>query len=57
MKESMLFGLAVGMVAGALLFKHCESCKDVVNKGEKALKQEIESITGQKNKKKSTSKQ
>lgn len=57
MKESVLFGLAVGMVAGALLFKHCESCKDVVNKGEKALKQEIESITGQKNKKKSTSKQ
>lgn len=50
MKESMLFGLAVGMVAGALLFKHCDSCKEVVNKGENAIKKEIENMTGSKKK-------
>ena len=50
MKESMLFGLAAGMVAGALLFKHCDSCKEVVNKGENAIKKEIENMTGSKKK-------
>ena len=54
MKEGMLFGLAVGMIAGALLFKHCEPCKEMINQGEKMIKKEIQGMT--ENKKKSTTK-
>ena len=54
MKEGMLFGLIVGMVAGALLFKHCEPCKEMINQGEKMVKKEIQDLT--ESKKKSTSK-
>ena len=50
LKDSMLFGLAVGMIAGALLFKHCEPCKEIVNQGEKAIKKEIAQMTESKNK-------
>lgn len=54
MKEGMLLGLAVGMIAGALLFKHCEPCKELVDKGEKAVKKEIRDLT--ETKKKTTNK-
>ena len=54
MKDGMLFGLAVGMIAGALLFKHCQPCKELVNQGEKAIKKEIRDMT--ETKKKTTSK-
>lgn len=54
MKDGMLLGLAVGLIAGAMLFKHCDCCQDVFNKGEKAIKSELDSLSN--NKKKSNSK-
>ena len=47
-KEGMLFGLAVGLIAGALLFKHCEPCKEFVNQSENAIKKEIDDMTSKK---------
>ncbi|MBP3619789.1 MAG: hypothetical protein J6J24_03915 [Clostridia bacterium] len=45
MKELyMLFGFGAGLVAGALLYKHSQEAKQLVNKGEKAVKQEMENI-------------
>ena len=45
MKEIwMVMGFGAGLVAGALLYKHCEDAKKLVNKGEKAVKQEVESL-------------
>ena len=51
MKEGMLAGLLIGMVAGALLFKHCGPCKDIVNQGEQFVKKEIENMTDNKKQK------
>ena len=44
MRDSLLIGVVLGLVGGALLFKHSPAAKDIVNKGEKAVKQEINSI-------------
>ena len=45
MKEiCMLFGFGAGLVAGALLYKHSQDAKRLVNKGENAVKQEMENI-------------
>lgn len=45
MKEIwMVMGFGAGLVAGALLYKHCEDAKKLVNKGEKAVKQEVENL-------------
>lgn len=45
MKEIwMVVGFGAGLVAGALLYKHCEDAKKLVNKGEKAVKQEVENL-------------
>ena len=45
MKEIwMIMGFGAGLVAGALLYKHCDDAKKLVNKGEKAVKQEVESL-------------
>ncbi len=41
MKEGLFVGMALGLVTGALLFKHSEAAKEIVNKGEKAVKKEI----------------
>ena len=41
MKEGLFVGVAIGLVTGALLFKHSETAKEIVNKGEKAVKKEI----------------
>ncbi len=41
MKEGLIVGMAIGLVTGALLFKHSETAKEMVNKGEKAVKKEI----------------
>ena len=46
MKETvMLLGFGMGLVAGALLYKYCEPCKEAVNKGEKAVMKEVEKAT------------
>ena len=45
MKEIwMVMGFGAGLVAGALLYKHCDDAKKLVNKGEKAVKQEVDSL-------------
>lgn len=45
MKEIWLvMGFGAGLVAGALLYKHCDDAKKLVNKGEKAVKNEVESL-------------
>ena len=45
MKDIMLVvGFGAGLVAGALLYKHSQEAKTLVNKGEKAFKNEVESM-------------
>ena len=45
MKEIwMVVGFGAGLVAGALLYKHCEDAKKLVNKGGKAVKKEVENM-------------
>ena len=40
MKE-ILFGMAVGVVLGALLYKNNDTAKEIVNKGQKKIKIEV----------------
>ena len=45
MKELMMVvGFGAGLVAGALLYKHSQEAKQLVNKGEKAVKKEVENM-------------
>lgn len=45
MKEfTMLLGFGMGLVAGALLYKYSKDAKTLVDKGEKAVMQEVEKI-------------
>lgn len=45
MKEIwMVMGFGAGLVTGALLYKHSQEAKKLVNKGEKAVKQEVEML-------------
>ena len=61
MKEIwMVVGFGAGLVAGALLYKHCDDAKKLVNKGEKAVKEEVENlkqVVNPKSKKQTKSKQ
>ncbi len=40
----LLMGFGAGLVAGALLYKHSQEAKQLVNKGEKAVKEEMENV-------------
>lgn len=45
MKELwMVFGFGAGLVTGALLYKHSQDAKKLVNKGEDAVKKEMENL-------------
>ncbi len=45
MKDMMsLLCFGAGIVAGALIYKHSQDAKRLVNKGEKAVRQEVEMI-------------
>ncbi len=45
MKEIwMIMGFGAGLVTGALLYKHCQEAKQLVNSGEKIVKQEVEML-------------
>ncbi len=45
MKEVfMIVGFGAGLITGMLLYKHCDDAKKIVNKGEKAVKQEVENL-------------
>lgn len=51
MKEGMVFGLVVGLTLGALLFKHCPPAKELYNRGEEAVKNELNNIVKEMDKK------
>lgn len=57
----MIIGFGVGLVAGALLYKHSQDAKQIVNKGEKTVMQEVENmkdmVKTQKNKQKTAQEQ
>jgi len=40
----MITGFGAGLVTGALLYKHSQEAKQLVNKGEKAVKKEVENL-------------
>ena len=45
MKEIwMVVGFGAGLVTGALLYKHSQDAKKLVNKGEEAVKTEVENL-------------
>lgn len=45
MKELMLLvGFGAGLVTGALLYKHSQDAKNLVNKSEKAVKKEMQDM-------------
>ena len=45
MKEIwMVVGFGAGLVTGVLLYKHSQEAKQLVNKGEKAVKKEVENL-------------
>ena len=46
MKE-ILFGMAVGVMVGALLYKNCDTAKDIVNKGQKMIEKEVKNMQKQ----------
>lgn len=51
MKDGVLIGIVIGLFGGALLFKHSPVAKDLINKSEKAVKEELNSIAKQVDKK------
>ncbi len=44
MKDCLLCGMLIGLMAGALLYKHNPQAKDLVNQAEDAVKKEIKNI-------------
>lgn len=44
MKDGLIMGVVIGLVTGALLFKHSETAKDIINQGEKAVNKELKNI-------------
>ena len=45
MKDGLICGLLLGMVAGALLYKHNPQAKELVNESEKAVKRQLKNIS------------
>lgn len=44
MKDCLLFGMMVGMVAGALIYRYSIDVQNLADKGEKMVKQEVQKI-------------
>ena len=44
MKDSLLLGMALGFIAGALLVTHNNKVQNVVEKGKKAVKEQVKKI-------------
>ena len=51
----MLLGFSMGLVTGALLYKYSQCTKEVVDKGEKAVMQEIKKLDNKSKKKEKAS--
>lgn len=44
MKDGLICGMLIGLMAGALLYKHNPQAKDLVNQTESAVKKELKNI-------------
>ncbi len=48
MKDAfMLLGFSMGLITGALLYKYSQSAKEMVDKGEKKVMNEVEKATSE----------
>ncbi len=47
MKDGLICGVVLGMIAGALLYKYNPQTKQIVNKTEEAVKTEIDKMSKQ----------
>ena len=45
MKDGLICGMLVGLIAGALLYKHNPQAKKLVNESEEAVKTELKNIS------------
>jgi len=50
MKEGLICGVLLGMVAGALLYKHNPQAKQLFNNTENAVKKEIKNMASKQDK-------
>lgn len=44
MKDGLICGIFIGLMAGALLYKHNPQAKEIVNQTESAVKKELKNI-------------
>lgn len=51
MKEGLIIGMALGLIAGAILVKNNQEVEKMVNKGEKAVKNTMKHLKNQVSKK------
>ena len=45
MKDGLVCGMLIGLIAGALLYKHNPQAKELVNNSEEAIKKELKNIS------------
>ncbi len=45
MKDGIICGIVIGMIAGALLYKYNPQAKEIVNKTEDMVKKEVNNMT------------
>ena len=45
MKDSVIIGMALGFIVGALVVTNNEKAQNIVNKGKKAFKDQVKKIT------------
>ncbi|MBO7527173.1 MAG: hypothetical protein J6T74_04650 [Clostridia bacterium] len=45
MKDGLICGMLVGLIAGALLYKHNPQAKQLINDSEEAVKKELKNIS------------
>ncbi len=51
MKDGIICGIVIGMIAGALLYKYNPQAKEIVNKTEEVVKKEVENMKSEQPKK------
>ena len=56
MKDGLICGVIIGMLAGAILYKHNSGVKEIVNKAEDTVKAEVNEMSKSIDKKTSSKK-